>query len=255
MKKIIVSFGLLIMLILFLSACQKENDLANVKVSIRTIQSQKKVASSGILSSSEKKSSVSASFVLDKFLINIKEIEFEFERPYPGFIGPPNCECEHDGECEIEFEGPFLVDIASPEALSGLLLGNFPLPSAIYEEIKLDIAPSRGRNNNDLIAGRSIYISGTFNELPIELWTNSKAELEIEFPKRKAIDLTQHNASMWININLDKIISNLEEMDFSSAVDGNGNGIIEIGHDDPDGNNVLATKLFNSFKGSFELDD
>lgn len=254
MKKITTFFSLFIMAVLLLSACQKENELTNVKVSLRAINSQKKAAGDNILISSEKKSLLSAPFVADKFLINIKEIEFEFEKPYRGFIGPHNCECESDGECEIEFEGPFLVDIASPEALTGLLLGNFPLPSAIYKEIKLDIAPSRSRNNT-LISGRSIYISGTIDGKPVELWTNSKAELEIEFPRRKAIDLSQHNANMWININLRKIISNLAEMDFSSAVDGNGNGIIEIGHDDTDGNNLLANELFNSFRGCFELDD
>ncbi|HOF22267.1 MAG TPA: hypothetical protein PLO24_13505 [Bacteroidales bacterium] len=253
------------MAVLLFSSCTKENDMANVQVKFRTVQSSAKIARGEMSSLPETEytsgSSLSgtgypsgASFVPDKFLINIKEIEFEFEKPYPGFTGPHNCECEKDGECEIEFEGPFLIDIASSEAMTGLLLGRFPLPSAVYEEIELDIAPSRNRNNKQ-INGRSVFISGTYQGKPIELWTNSKAELEIEFPGKRAVDLTQPNADMWIRIHLDRIIANLSAMDFSSAVDGNGNGIIEIGHDDQDGNNALSATLFNSFRGSFELDD
>ena len=254
MKRITSFLCLSAMAVLLFPSCDKEDDMANIQVSIKVLQSSEKAVPNDIPPLPEAKSATAKSFVLDKFLINIKEIEFEFEKPYPGFTGPPNCECEKDGECEIEFEGPFLIDIASPEALTGLLLGSFPLPSAVYEEIELDIGPSRDRNNR-LIAGRSIFISGTIDGKPIELWTNSKAELEIEFPRKRAVDLTQPNADMWIKINLRKIISNLEAMDFSSAADGNGNGIIEIGHDDQDGNNALSTALFNSFRGCFELDD
>lgn len=255
MRKIgFLSIILVTMSLIF--SCSKESELTtNLQLGIKTTLKQLTASGDGLKTSPYAKTIKGEPLVLDKFLINISEIEFEFEKPYAGFTGPYNCECEdEDNECEIKFKGSYIIDIASPEALTGLLLGNFPLPSAIYDEIELDITPSRN-NNNVLINGRSVYISGQIGEKPFQLWTNSQAELEIEFPGRKKIDLTKEDASLWIKISLDKILANLESIDLSSAVDGNGNGIIEIGHDDPDGNNALATLIFNSFKGSFELDD
>ncbi|HNR42575.1 MAG TPA: hypothetical protein PKL65_10100 [Bacteroidales bacterium] len=261
MKKIFISLSFAVMTVSLLVSCSKENEMTtNLQLGIKTTQKQLTLPSAAMQESSDVQSAKGTSLVLDKFLINIKEIEFEFEKPHSGFKGPHNCECDHnhkdkkDHECEITFDGPYIIDIVSPEALTGLLLGNFPLPSAKYEEIELDIAPS-GDRSNELIGGRSVYISGKIGEKPFQLWTNAKAELEIEFPGKKKYNLTQDKASLWIKISLDRILSNLASIDLSSAADGNGNGIIEIGHDDNDGNNNLAAFVFRSFRGCFELDD
>ncbi len=259
MKKIFISLSFAVMTVSLLVSCSKENEMTtNLQLGIKTTQKQLTLAIAAMPEAIDAKSSKGMSLVLDKFLINIREIEFGFEKPHSGFKGSHNCECDNkdkeDHECEITFEGPFLIDIVSPEALTGLLLGNFPLPSAFYDEIELDIAPS-GDMGNKLIGGRSVYVSGKIGEKPFQLWTNFQAELEIEFPGKKNINLSRDDASLWIKISLDRILSNLATMDLSNSADGNGNGIIEIGHDDKDGNNALAVKLFNSFNGCFEMDD
>jgi hypothetical protein len=59
----------------------------------------------------------------------------------------------------------------------------------------------------------------------------------------------------FIDISVDKIRTNLEAMNFGTAVYGNNNGIIEIGHNDPDGNSALAHSILNALTGCFDLDD
>ncbi len=254
MKRTTSILAFMVVAALLFASCTKEGDFGNVQIGIKAVETDLKSGRADLVGLADAGSINAGSLVLDKFLINIKEIEFEFYKPYPGFVGPHNCECESDGECQIEFDGPFLIDIASSQALTGVLLGSFELPSALYDEIELDISPSRN-DSNELIAGRSVYIAGTIDGQPFEMWTNKKAELEIEFPGRKGVDITKDDASRWIRISLSRIRSNLAAMDLSSAVDGNGNGIIEIGHNDQDGNNALSATLFNAFRGSFDIDD
>ena len=55
-----------------------------------------------------------------------------------------------------------------------------------------------------------------------------------------------------ININMDEVLSNV---DLTTAVDGNGNGIIEIGPDDTDGNNALAEQLNDEMDDATDMDD
>jgi membrane-bound lytic murein transglycosylase B len=47
----------------------------------------------------------------------------------------------------------------------------------------------------------------------------------------------------------------LSSIDLSTAVDGNGDGSIEINPNDPDGNNNLANQLNEDLEGSCEIDD
>jgi membrane-bound lytic murein transglycosylase B len=44
-------------------------------------------------------------------------------------------------------------------------------------------------------------------------------------------------------------------VDLSGAVDGDGDGLIEIGPNDTDGNQALANLIANSIEDSCDLDD
>ena len=47
----------------------------------------------------------------------------------------------------------------------------------------------------------------------------------------------------------------MSNVDLTSAVDGNGNGTIEIGPDDTDGNNALAQQLNDDMDDATEMED
>jgi hypothetical protein len=205
--------------------------------------------------------------------MNIKDIEFEFADCNGAVNNTDDCSCDDDrkstgdaDECncnddndscsysDIYTEGPYLIDILSPEVLNGKVLDSYSLPNGNIEEIDFDLAPYH-RTDNEKMSGRSIYIAGTIDGNKFELWTNKVKEVEIEFPDHKAVNLTGDNIRLYIDISIGKIISNLQAMNLDAAVDGNNNGYIEIGPDDPDGNQAIAHSLLDVLSDCFDLDN
>jgi hypothetical protein len=216
-----------------------------------------------------------AAIVLDTFLINIEDIQFKFDESNAGFNRTDDCndadcdDCDdddcNDDKCndaaaggttydDIKAEGPYLINILSPEVLSGMVLDRFSIPNAIYDKIEFDLARYIPDDNKQM-QGHSVYLSGTINGNRFQLWTNKDKEIEIEFPDSSLVNLTGENIRLYIDISLGKIKSNLEAMNLDAAVDGNKNGFIEIGTDDPDGNQALSYSLLNAIAGCFDLDD
>ncbi len=261
MKKITVLLVIAGVMVLLLASCQKESNRTNVQLNIRSSETLIKSASSDIQTVIKSSSAALSAIVIEEFLINIREVEFELDESFSGFDGSYESSDDDNDEFDdddiyddIEFEGPYLIDIMSQDVLDGMVLDNFSLPYATFDEIELDIAPSHDLDNAKM-AGHSIFVAGTIDGMPFELWTNKEEEIEIEFDDDQAVSLTQEDIKFYINISLDKIKSNLGAMNLGAAADGNNNGIIEIGHDDPDGNHELASSLLNAFAGCFDLDD
>jgi hypothetical protein len=279
MKRITALLSVAVIAVIFLSSCQKESVNSNTQLIFKATNSTAlKSASAGI--STDTKSALAGTdiVVLDTFLINIKDIKFEFDESNAG-IRPDSCndDCNDDrnddGECDdksgdcpcnddcndstytnIQAEGPYLINVLSPDVLNGMVLDNFSIPNAIYDEIEFDLAPYQ-LTDNEKMSGRSIYLAGTINGLRFELWTNKVKEIEIEFHDQSAVNLTGETIKLYIDISLEKIKANLEAMNLGTAVDGNKNGFIEIGYNDPDGNQTLASSILNAITGCFDLDD
>ncbi len=82
-----------------------------------------------------------------------------------------------------------------------------------------------------------------------------------DFEKEFSIDYEDNNQSLIINNNSYDLVLNfdlnqwLSTIDLSTAVDGNGDGTIEISPNDPDGNNNLANQLNENLEGSCDIDD
>jgi hypothetical protein len=279
MKRITALLSVAVIAVIFLSSCQKESVNSNTQLILKATNSTAlKSASAGI--STDTKSALAGTdiVVLDTFLINIKDIKFEFDESNAG-IRPDSCndDCNDDrnddGECDdksgdcpcnedcndstytnIQAEGPYLINVLSPDVLNGMVLDNFSIPNAIYDEIEFDLAPYQ-LTDNEKMSGRSIYLAGTINGMRFELWTNKVKEIEIEFHDQSAVNLTGETIKLYIDISLEKIKANLEAMNLGTAVDGNNNGFIEIGYNDPDGNQTLARSILNAITGCFDLDN
>ena len=58
-----------------------------------------------------------------------------------------------------------------------------------------------------------------------------------------------------MEVSLEKVKSYLQAMNLSSAPDRDGDGCIEIGNDDQDGNQALSGSLIYAIAGCFNLDD
>ncbi len=283
MKRITALLSVAVTAAIFLSSCQKESDNSNAQLIIKATTATALKSASAINSPDIKSASAGTDvIVLDTFLINIKDIKFEFDESNAG-IEPDSCnndcsddcsdDCNDEGEYDdksddspcnddcndstykdIRAEGPYLINVLSSDVLNGMVLDNFSIPNAVYDEIEFDIAPYQ-LTDNPKMTGRSVYLAGTINGNRFELWTNKDKEIEIEFHDQSAVNLTGDQIKLYIDISLDKIKANLEAMNLGTAVDGNNNGYIEIGYNDPDGNLVLASSILKAISGCFDLDD
>ncbi|MBN1989756.1 MAG: hypothetical protein JW783_10200 [Bacteroidales bacterium] len=193
------------------------------------------------------KSTVAEGIVIENFWVNISEVEFDFTDEWEDKLNDSIIAAQ-------ELQGPFLVNLMSQEALSGLSLGTTLIPNAAYEEVEFEFDRCLDASKQSMY-NRSIYITGTIANTPFVLWYNNEVEFEISLPNRSSFALTGETMKLYIDFNIAQIVSSLTTMNFSLATDGNGDGVIEIGPNDADGNGDLASRIIEALEESVELDD
>ena len=173
--------------------------------------------------------------IVENFRINIGEIELEFDDDDPMF--------QTDSfASDIEMEGPFEIDLMAEGVTLEIMLVDFvELPAAAYKEIEFEFEKSE--NSISEMFMKSVLVKGTIDGIPFVFWSDEDFDMEIEFEDKVYLDEAKHAV---ITVSFD-IVSLFDPanggIDISNAVDGNGNGIIEIYPDDPDGNEELAGYL------------
>jgi len=175
--------------------------------------------------------------VIESFKINIKEIELEFDDDDPLFA-------KDSVASDIELEGPFEIDLMlEGNTLETVIAENVELPAAAYEEIEFDF--DKSENSISEMFMKTILVKGTIDGYPFIFWHDDSFDVEIEFDYNVYLDEAKQ---AMIIVSFD-IVSLFDPerggVDISHAKDGNGNGIIEIYPDDPDGNEGLADKLMD----------
>ncbi len=187
--------------------------------------------------------------VLEKFQINISEIEFDIDDEMEDQIlngdsvyGP------------TEFNGPFLIDLLSDEATAGLSLGVANLPTAVYEEVEFEFDVYSADVTQEIF-GSSVYIKGTYDTTPFIIKSDEEWDIEIEFINPEGYSLTGADSKLWIDFNLQRIKDQLNSIDFNAAKDKNGNGIIEIDSADTDGNINLLENFIEALEDAFEVEE
>jgi hypothetical protein len=260
MKRIAAFLSIAGLIVFLLSSCDKISDKSNAQLIFKSTKSSAlKSAFNTVSPASKSISGGLATVVLDTFFLNIEDIKFEFDESNPG-NKTDGCsdDCNDDSDdCaykDIKAEGPYLLNILSPEALNGMVLDEYSIPNAIYDEIEFNLA-SYHLTDNKKMTGRSVYVAGTINGKRFRSWTNIDKEVEIEFHDQSAVSLADDKIRFYIDISLEKVKANLEAINLGSAVDGNNNGYIEIGYNDPDGNHALSGSLIHAITGCFDLDD
>ena len=260
MKKLLLAIVALVAIAAF--ACTKE-DMSKTSVTIIVksylsgSSALKSATVNGAIGADElTASALTASEVtLESFLINIDEIEFELEDDFDNYGDDFDDEGDDDYNDEFEIKGPFVIDLLSDEAGNGLVMAAADLPNGQYEEIEVEFDKYYGDPANKLY-GHTILIEGLIDGQEMKMWYDDDYDLEIDFPNTEQnFALTGSEISLYIDFYLSKMLDNLNAIDLSGLKDGNGNGIIEIGPDDTDGNNDYASHFVESLMMSFELDD
>ncbi|WP_295337557.1 hypothetical protein [Flavobacterium sp.] len=191
---------------------------------------------------------MNSSVVLSSFKINLKEIEFEFAE---GFDDDNNDSSDDDGfyngDDEFELNGPFELDLLNQNAV----VTTVTIPNGTYEEVEFKL--HKNNNSNSPMFNKSVEITGTINGTPFVFWHNVDEDFEIDYEDTNQNLVVSNNSyDIVFNFNLNQVLS---MVDLSGAVDGDGDGLIEIGPNDTDGNQALANLIANSIEESCDLDD
>ncbi|MBW6497994.1 MAG: hypothetical protein K0B09_06385 [Bacteroidales bacterium] len=215
-----------IILALVLMSCEKE------KQGGLTLKFSGTTPTSGL---AIKSSNADAVVVIESFKINIGEIELEFHDDQ--FISD-----SIGWDDEIELKGPFEIDlIKNGDGMVTTILSNVELPPAGYEEIEFEFKKSR--NSISEMYQKTVLVKGTINGVPFVYWTDEEFEVEIEFDDEVYVDEATL-AVVNVSFNIASLFDPAQGgINIANATDGNGNGIIEIFEDDPDGNEDLAERI------------
>jgi hypothetical protein len=216
---------LIIALVVFLSSCEKDTILESGNAAIKF----KGVYNSDI----QAKSSALSGVAIETVTINIEEIEFEFDD-----------DNNNNGltYSEIKLKGPFEIDLVKDgQGMVVTLIDDLNLPETGYDEIEFEF--DKSENPISEMYKKTILIKGTINGTPFIFFTEEEFEMEIEF--EDPVDLSEvQSAIIMVSFDVQALFDPTQGgIDITAAQDGNGNGIIEIFEDDPDGNEKLAEKI------------
>ncbi|MCX7548410.1 hypothetical protein OS188_10655 [Xanthomarina sp. F1114] len=246
LRKKILILGLTIAAVALLASCSDDND-----DNINNGQGNLQLKISSTLPNSTGKTyinsrGINSTLEISDFLINIKEFELELDDDYydeqnNGYYG---------FEDEIELEGPFLLDVLSNE----FTIVDVAIPNGVYEEIEFEF--DKSADSGSILFNKSILINGNIDGVPFEFWHDFEDEIEVDFEDTDMdIVINNDNNQLVINFDLTGVFNGISGVDLSEAVDGNGNGVIEISPIDTDGNNQIAQQIKEKIKLMIDLLD
>ncbi len=231
---------IIISIVAFSYSCDKEdNDFQNGNAALKF---------QGVYNSLQTKSAALSEVVIESFTINVNEIEFDFDDD------DDNNSLTYS---DIKLKGPFEIDLVKDgRARVITLINDLNLPETGYDEIEFEFDKSENRNSD--MYKKTVLIKGKIKGKPFIFFTDEEFDMEIEF--KKPFDLSDvENVIVMVSFNVQALFNPAQGgIDITSAQDKNGNGIIEIHEDDPDGNKNLADKIedrLDDIIEAFEDDD
>lgn len=241
MKKLKNLLGI-ITLVIVLASCSNDNGSAENTLNI---------VARATYSPSANRNALNGDVVLSSFKINLREIEFEFAESSDDSDDNSNGDSDDDGfydsDEEFELYGPFELDLLNQNAP----VTTVTIPNGTYEEVEFKLHKST--NSASAMFNKSIEITGTINGTPFIFWHDIDEDFEIDYEDANQNLVVSNNSyDLIFNFDLNQVLS---MVDLSSAVDGDGDGVIEIGPNDTDGNQALANQIEDSIEDSCDLDD
>lgn len=129
-------------------------------------------------------------------------------------------------------------------------IGEGETHNGIYSEITFKLHKITGPSVNDVVSGKSFFLSGDWNGTAVVIFLEN--EESILAPSRSAEGYeVSGKSSFIINFNLDRILANVN---FGAAEDFNQNGIIEIGPNNVDANGSIYTVIRNNINASVNFE-
>ena len=250
MKNVKTLFSLLVLL-LMIASCSNDSTSSQNKIRVAAKATYTPTAGKN----ANPNALTTDNIVLTSFKINIKEIEFKLSEASDNDDdssddngnGDDDNDGYYDGDDEAGLQGPWELDLLNQSAP----ITTVSIANGTYEEVEFKL--NKSLVSTSPLFNKTIEIRGTINGTPFVFWH--------DFEQDFSIDYADNNQSLVINNNSYDLVFNfdlnqwLSTVDLGAAVDGDGDGLIEIGPNDTDGNNALANQLNDDLEDACELDD
>lgn len=185
------------------------------------------------------------SIAISSFIVNLKEIEFEFNDDNEN--NDDDLTSDFGFDDDLKLNGPFQLNLLNAPATLTIA----ELPNGVYEEIEFKLDKNDIASN--LMFNKSIEIKGTINGTPFVYWDDEDESFEVDFDdSNNNITVANNTLNLSLEFNLNEVVS---AVNLASATDGNGNGIIEIGPNNIDGNGSLADQIDDKLEEFADLND
>lgn len=184
------------------------------------------------------KSLSAAEVIITDFKLSIRDVEFKKD------------ESDLDSN-EVEFRGPFDVDLMSETDALSQTLGTVEVPDGTYKVVRFKLHKSTERMESDVLYDRSIYMKGTIDGVAFEFWHDTSENFDIE--NLGGIIVNGNTVDITVQFVMDQFLNSLHTIDLSMAYDEDQNNLIEINPDDDDGNGNIADDLKENIKEAADL--
>ena len=240
-KRITQSVLVLLILVATLS-CSKDTSIPSA-ISTGNVALKAKATINNVTLKNSLAQKKQAAITITNFKVNIKKIEFDIK---------DNDTINDDLYTDIKLNGPFELDLASGS--TSIDITTVDLPNNVYDKIQFEL--DKSLNNQSDLFGKSIEIKGDIDGVPFIFWSDAEDEIKVDF-SNKNIDVVVDGSTTTTTINFDlsAIFGATTTLDFSTATDGNGNGIIEINPTNIDGNGELAGILKDLIENGSDLEN
>jgi len=221
MKGTFIKYLGLGLLIVLASSCEKDNGglLLSMNSKINTY--------------SAKKSLKLGEVVITNFSLSIRDVEFKKD------------ESDMDS-MEVQFRGPYELDLLSNSDGLTQTLGDIDLVDGTYSVLRFKLHKSRDWAQTSKLYDRSLFLAGTIDGKNFEFWHDTSENLDIE--NSAGIIVSGNTVNVVVTFDIDLFLSSLHQIDLSTAVDEDEDGLIEINPDNDDGNGDLADQLKDNIK-------
>ncbi|MBC5993995.1 PD-(D/E)XK nuclease family protein [Pontibacter cellulosilyticus] len=183
--------------------------------------------------------------VITDFRINMKEVEFEFDKTDPRSTTEVAIK-------DVKLKGPFEFDLLGPSGSLSALAATVELPNAVYEEIGF----KTHKGTSGIMLDRAVLMTGTIDGVPFEFWHDMDEEFDVDFTDaNQDFVVDGQDRALIIDYKIGSLVGAASGVDLTTAMDGNGDGRIEIHSKDPDGNQNLAKALRDSLRNAIKLID
>lgn len=148
---------------------------------------------------------------------------------------------------QIRNNSPQILTLVEDGVIYEPIIGTAMAYDGIYGKLDFDLVQAKDIPEEDDMYGLSVYAKATWFGIPAIVYIDLEEEVNIMFNQGIEVDGAK---DLYLTLYLDKF---LEGVDPSLVSDGNGDGLVEVGPNDEDGNSEAYAAITANMKDAMTL--